>query len=493
MTARSSAFPIPSLLMANLIYYSLLIILPFLLLINFYKAMFSSRKQAGRLPPCPWQLPIMGSIHHLIGDLPHRSLRDLSRRYGPVMLLKFGQVPFIIVSSPEAAKDIMKTHDSIFATRPQSEIMKIITKRGQGLVFAPYDDQWRQLRKICIRELLCAKRVQSFCAIREEEAARLVKSISSDQAHLVNLSKKLADYATDAAIRIITGTRFENQEVRDKFQYYQDEGVHLAASFCTANLCPSLQLGNTLSRTARKAEIYREGMFAFIGGIIDEHQERRAQDMYHKEDLIDVLLRIQQEGSLESPDILAGGSETVTTVLQWAMTELMRNPTVMSKAQDEVREVFKWKKMFVIKETVRLHTPGPLFMRECQEQCQVMGYDVPKGTKFLLNLWSISRDPKYWDDPETFKPERFENDARDFKGNDFEFIPFGAGRRMCPGMLFGLANIELALANLLFYFDWSLPDGVLPSELDMTENFGVTVRKKEDLLLHASLYAQLSC
>jgi cytochrome P450 len=239
--------------------------------------------------------------------------------------------------------------------------------------------------------------------------------------------------------------------------------------------------------------------------------------MYHKEDLIDVLLRIQQEGSLESPvsmetikflifDILAGGSETVTTVLQWAMTELMRNPTVMSKAQDEVREVFKWKKMvsnddinkltylqFVIKETVRLHTPGPLFMRECQEQCQVMGYDVPKGTKFLLNLWSISRDPKYWDDPETFKPERFENDARDFKGNDFEFIPFGAGRRMCPGMLFGLANIELALANLLFYFDWSLPDGVLPSELDMTENFGVTVRKKEDLLLHASLYAQLSC
>lgn len=287
--------------MANLIYYSLLIILPFLFLIKFYKAMFSSRKQARRLPPCPWQLPIMGSIHHLIGDLPHRALRDLSRRYGPVMLLKFGQVPFIIVSSPEAAKDIMKTHDSIFATRPQSEIMKIITKRGQGLVFAPYDDQWRQLRKICIRELLCAKRVQSFCAIREEEAARLVKSISSDQAHLVNLSKKLADYATDAAIRIITGTRFENQEVRDKFQYYQDEGVHLAASFCPANLCPSLQLGNTLSRTAHKAEIYREGMFAFIGGIIDEHQERRAQDMSHKEDLIDVLLRIQQEGSLESP------------------------------------------------------------------------------------------------------------------------------------------------------------------------------------------------
>lgn len=461
---------------------------------------------------------MIGSIHHLVGDLPHRALRDLSRRHGPMMSLKFGEVPFIIASSPEAAKDVMKTHDTIFATRPQSEIMKVITGKGQGLVFAPYGDQWRELRKTCIRELLSTKQVQSFRAIREEEAARLVRSIASLQGRrLVNLSQEIARYATDASLHIIMGDRFQDQADYDKFQYYQDQGFHLASSFCLANLCPSLRLGRTLSKTVRRAEMYREEMFEFIGGLIHEHQERRLHKMPPcQEDLIDVLLKIQRgESSLQCPavsmgtikflvfDLLAGGSETVATVLQWAMAELMRNPTAMSKVQAEVRGAFTGKMkvteeglsdltylQFVIKETLRLHIPGPLFMRECQESCKVMGYDVPKGSKILLNLWAIGRDPKYWDEPETFKPERFETDARDFKGNCFEFMPFGSGRRMCPGMSFGLANIELALASLLFYFDWSLPVGVHPAELDMTESMGVTVQKKEDLSVHASLHVQ---
>ncbi|WVZ93291.1 hypothetical protein U9M48_039285 [Paspalum notatum var. saurae] len=228
-------------------------------------------------------------------------------------------------------------------------------------------------------------------------------------------------------------------------------------------------------------------MFEFIGGLIPEHQERRLNQVPPcQEDLIDVLLKIQSgEGNLQCPvsvgtikflvfDILAGGSETVATVLQWAMAELMRNHAAMSKVQAEVRGAFTGRTkiieeglgeltylQFVIKETLRLHIPGPLFMRECQESCKVMGYDVPRGTKVLLNLWAIARDPKYWDD------------ARDFRGNCFEFMPFGSGRLMCPGMSFGLANVEVALAKLLFYFDWSLPDGVHPRELDMTETLSI--------------------
>lgn len=187
------------------------------------------------------------------------------------------------------------------------------------------------------------------------------------------------------------------------------------------------------------------------------------------------------------------------------MAELMRNPSVMSRAQAEVRAAFMGQmKVFeeglgelsylqcVIKETLRLHTPGPLLMpRECQENCKILGYDVPKGTTVLVNAWAISRDPECWDEPEAFVPERFMSSVRDYKGNNFEFIPFGAGRRICPGMLFGIANIELALASLLFYFDWSLPDGILPSELDMTEAFGVTARNKVDLLLRPTAHVQL--
>jgi cytochrome P450 len=188
------------------------------------------------------------------------------------------------------------------------------------------------------------------------------------------------------------------------------------------------------------------------------------------------------------------------------MAELIRNPAVMCKAQAEVRRVFKEQNKvteerlselaylhLVIKETLRLHTPGPLLMpRECQEQCKILGYDVPKGAKVLVNAWAISRNPDYWSEPDTFDPERFiAGDTRDFKGNDFDFIPFGAGRRICPGMTFGLANIELGLANLLFYFDWSLPEGVIPSELNMTETMGITARRRDDLLLSATLRVPL--
>ena len=175
----------------------------------------------------------------------------------------------------------------------------------------------------------------------------------------------------------------------------------------------------------------------------------------------------------------------------------------MYRAQAEVREAFKGtmkvheeglRKLtflrWVIKETLRLHTPGPLLLpRECRETCKVLGYDVPQGTIVLVNAWSISRDPQYWNEPETFKPERFESDSRDFKGNDFEFITFGAGRRICPGMSFGLAIVELALANLLFHFDWSLPDGMCPNEVDMTEAMGIAVRRKRDLWLKATLHS----
>lgn len=191
------------------------------------------------------------------------------------------------------------------------------------------------------------------------------------------------------------------------------------------------------------------------------------------------------------------------------MAELMKNPDVLSKAQAEVRAQFMDEMKvseealnkllylpLVLKETLRLHPPAPLLLpRECREQLQVLGYEVPMGTMVLVNAWAISTNEEYWEDAGVFRPERFECGAtstRDFKGNDFEFIPFGSGRRICPGMLFGLANIELALANLLFHFDWSLPEGVACGEMDMSETLGMTARKKMDLLLGATLRVPLT-
>ncbi|KAJ7946419.1 Cytochrome P450 [Quillaja saponaria] len=183
------------------------------------------------------------------------------------------------------------------------------------------------------------------------------------------------------------------------------------------------------------------------------------------------------------------------------MSEMMKSPRVMKKAQAEIRQTFKGKKDIqetdleelhylnsVIKETLRLHPPAPLLLprENISEACKIDGYEVPVKTKVIVNAWAIVRDPKYWHDAESFIPERFSDNTSDFKVTNFEFIPFGAGRRMCPGISFGLANIELPLASLLYYFNWELPNKMKPEDLDMIEAFGVTVGRKNKLYLNAT-------
>ncbi|PRQ54270.1 putative premnaspirodiene oxygenase [Rosa chinensis] len=210
-------------------------------------------------------------------------------------------------------------------------------------------------------------------------------------------------------------------------------------------------------------------------------------------------------------DFFSAGSETSATTTEWAMSELMRNPEVMKKAQAEVRQLLvnrlEGKKRIeeadvqtldylkaVVKETLRLHPTIPLIPREARERCEISGYQVAVKTKVIVNEWAMGRDAENWVDPESFKPERFlhihgdkvSSNNIDFKGSNFEFIPFGAGRRICPGISFATAMIELALAQLLYHFDWKLPSGIKPDELDMSETFGVTCRRKNDLYLIAT-------
>uniref|UniRef100_A0A8R7TZZ8 Uncharacterized protein n=2 Tax=Triticum urartu TaxID=4572 RepID=A0A8R7TZZ8_TRIUA len=185
------------------------------------------------------------------------------------------------------------------------------------------------------------------------------------------------------------------------------------------------------------------------------------------------------------------------------MSELLKKPETMAKAQLEVRSVLgalrgvitntdlgglNYMRM-LIKEVLRLHPPNPMLVpRESKEDCEIMGYHIPKGTKIHLNAFAISWDPRYWYNPEAFNPERFENSNVDFKGTNFEFTPFGAGRRQCPAILFGTSAVEIALANLLYHFEWVLPDGENSHLLDMSETFGMGVRKKVELHLRATPY-----
>lgn len=200
-------------------------------------------------------------------------------------------------------------------------------------------------------------------------------------------------------------------------------------------------------------------------------------------------------------NIFASGTDTPASTLEWAMSEMMKNPRVREKAQAELRQTFKGKEIIretdleelsylksVIKETLRLHPPSQLIPRECIKSTNIDGYEIPIKSKVMINTWAIGRDPQYWSDADRFIPERFNDSSIDFKGNSFEYIPFGAGRRMCPGMTFGLASITLPLALLLYHFNWELPNKMKPEDLDMNEHFGMTVGRKNKLCLIPTVY-----
>ncbi|CAO1948640.1 unnamed protein product [Urochloa humidicola] len=498
-----AAFPVYMLLLP------LLAILPFACL---RRAVLRRRRGEGthtRLPPSPWALPMIGHLHHLAGALPHRAMRDLAARHGPLMLLRLGALRVVVASSADAAREVMRERDLDFATRAMSRTIRLSVPdesggNGGGIIFAPYGDGWRQIRKVCTTELLCARRVHSFRPVREEEAGRLLRAVSAaaaaaePPARAVNLSGLIAAYVADSSVRAIIGSRFKDREA---FLVLLQSGVKMFGEMNLPDLYPSSRVAMLFSRMPGRARRLRQEVLSFLDTIIREHEESNKDANGDKdEDLLDVLLRSPiTTDNIKSVigDLFGAGSDTAATTLQWIMAELMRNPRVMQKAQDEVRHMLAGKQKvtedeltnlqymrLVVKETLRLHPPAPLLMpRECRTTCQVLGFDVPKGTMVLVNAWAISRDPKYWDMPEEFVPERFEQSKIDFKGTDFEYTPFGAGRRMCPGIGFALANVELALANLLYHFDWKLPHGTEPTDLDMKEQMGVTTRPLHDLLL----------
>ncbi|KAG8058308.1 hypothetical protein GUJ93_ZPchr0002g26572 [Zizania palustris] len=492
----------------------ILVLIPLVLLKVGRKASGNGAGQL-RLPPGPWRLPVIGSLHHLLGKpLLHRAMADLARRNdAPLMYLKLGEVPFVVASSPTAAREILKAQDVNFASRPWTPTLRVMMADGKGLAFAPYGAHWRRLRKICVLELLGPRRVQSFRRVREEEVARLLAAVAAEAAAAaaVNVSERAAVLITDTTVRAMIGDRFER---RDEYLEGVTELGKLLLGFSLGDLFPSSRLANLVSGTARRAEASHLKMFELMDCAIRQHQERKAASMDRgggDDDILDVLLRIQKEEGDDVPltmgdvkdtilDLFAAGTETSTATLQWAMAEVARNPRVLHKAQAELRSKLRGKATvdeddlvgvsylkLVIKETLRLHPAAPMLIpRECGETCKVLGFDVPKGANVLVNAWAIGRDPGHWDEEEAFKPERFEGSHGglvDFRGIDMGYIPFGSGRRMCPGVAFAHAIVELALAALLYHFDWELLPG--GGELDMSEEPGVVVRPRKDVRLRA--------
>ncbi|KAM1226823.1 hypothetical protein ACFX2J_006119 [Malus domestica] len=484
-----------------------------ILLYRWYSSATTTNKTPS--PPSPPKLPFIGNLHQ-VGLHPHRSFQALSQRHGPLMLLHFGSVPVLVVSSAEAAREIMKAHDLTFSNRPKSTIVEKLLYNYNDVTFAPYGEYWRQVKSICVLNLLTNKRVRSFRSVREEETISMIRNIKQSSSSLQNLSEIFVRLTNDVVCRVALGRTHNGGEGGRMFTELLEEFMELLGIIDMGDYIPWLSWVRHVNGLVAKVDKVAKQFDDFIVGVIQEHMKcsSKSEDD-DKNDFVDVLLAVQKENLSGIPidtvtikalilDMFAAGTDTSSTFLEWAMTELLRHPRVMKKLQTEVRGIVGSKtygpteddlvKMHylkaVIKETLRLHPPLPLLVpRLSTQDVEINGYNIKAKTQVMINAWHIGRDPKVYEKPEDFEPERFLNSEIDYKGTDFQLIPFGAGRRMCPGIHFAMAINEIALASVVHNYDWELPSGASGQDLDMTESTGLSIHRKNPLKAVAIPYS----
>ncbi|WVZ13357.1 hypothetical protein V8G54_010923 [Vigna mungo] len=479
-----------------------------LIILSFIVFVFQN-KDDGRTAPGPKPLPIIGNLH-MLGKLPHRTLQSLATKYGPIMSLKLGQLPTIVVSSPQTAELFLKTHDVVFASRPKIQATDFLCHGSKGLAFSEYSAYWRNARKVCTVQLLSASKVEMFAPLRREELGVLVKSLKNSAAsgEVVDLSELLGELLENIVFKMVLGSAKDD---RFDLKWLILEVMNSVGAFNLADYMPWIgvfDLQGLTRRLKKTTKLYDE----LLEKIIQEHESNPYdKDKERKMDFVDILLSLMHQSddvqNHQDPidrtnvksiilDMLTAAFDTSSTTVEWAMSQLLRHPTVMKRLQQELEHVVGMNRHveendleklsylnMVVKETLRLHPVAPLLLpRECREDVTIDGYLIKKKTRVMINAWAIGRDPKVWDKAEIFDPTRFENNNVDIRGKDFRILPFGSGRRGCPGIHLGLTTVSLVLAELVHCFDWKLPLGMCCDELDMEEIFGLTTPRKKHLL-----------
>uniref|UniRef100_A0ACD5WI61 Uncharacterized protein n=1 Tax=Avena sativa TaxID=4498 RepID=A0ACD5WI61_AVESA len=478
-----------------------------------------SSKKGLKLPPGPAKVPILGNLHQL-GPLPHRTLGDLARIHGPVMQVQLGKAPTVVLSSAEAAWKVLKAHDVDCCTRPVSAGTKRLTYDLKNVAFAPYGAYWREVRKLLMVELLSGRRVKAAWYARQEQVEKLISTLSRAEAKPVALDEHILSLSDGIIGTVAFGNIYGSDKFsqNNNFQHALDDAMEMLSSSGSSaeDLLPKA-IGRLLDHLtgfiARRERIFKQ-LDTFFEMVIQQHLEPNRPRPENGGDLIDVLIALwkkpDQTFSFTKDHVKAvifstfiAGIDTNAATILWAMSELIRKPYVLKKVQAEIRAVvgrngrvqsddvskLSYLRM-VVKETLRLHPPGPLLLpRETMRHIQIDGYDVPAKTRIYVNAWAIGRDPTSWpDDPEEFNPDRFRASDIDFKGEHPQLMPFGTGRRICPGMSMAVATVEFTLANLLCCFDWALPEGTAAKDVSMEEEGRLIFHRKTPLVLVPTAY-----
>ncbi|XP_068651240.1 7-ethoxycoumarin O-deethylase-like [Aristolochia californica] len=457
------------------------------------------------LPPGPVGFPLLGSLPFLKPDL-HVHFAALARTYGPIMTLQLGRKLCIIVTSPSLAKEVLKDQDATFANRDVLAAARALPNGLHGMGWAPYGLQWRMLRKITMSNMLNQSGIESFHGLRREEVRLMLVRVYE----AVNSRVNFGELVFVPLFNVLTGMLWGGS-LKEEILNVVGDVSEMFGRADVSDVFPVLaRLGiQGVVRKAKKVSMSLDQTWEnIIHGRITQGGRSNAQGT---KDLLEVLLETIERGNPKMPlkrenikglftDLVLAGLFTTSTMMEWAMTEMLQSPETMSKAQKELDQVVGMNCMVeethlpklhylnaLIKEVLRLHPTTPLMLPRTPSQTSVVGgYTVPKGSCVLVNIWAIERDPIAWDRPLEFDPDRFLTGPVkwDYSGNDLRYFPYGSGRRICPGMYLADRMMAYGLATLLHSFEWRLPAG---EKLDVSAKLGAVLKRAKPLLVVPTL------
>nr|QDF44411.1 caffeoyl-3-(4-hydroxyphenyl)lactate 3-hydroxylase [Phacelia campanularia] len=473
-------------------------ILPATLLIIFLAYKLYKKLQYN-LPPSPSGLPIVGNLYD-VTPLKHRCFAEWSKKYGPIFSVFLGSQLNVVVCSADLAKEVLKDNDQQLADRYRSRPATTISKDGTDFIWADYGPHYVKVRKLCTLELFSPKRLEALRPIREDEVTDMIEALfrASTKSDNAGKSLLLRDYLGPVSFnnitRLILGKRYMDsdgklsQEGQD-FKEIAMARIDISRNISIAEYVPWLRWFFLVDNVGPAK--YLELRERFTRKILQERTHALTKE--NKQHFVDALLSLQKEYDLSEDtvvgllwDMVAAGMDTTAVVAEWAMAELLRHPRVLQKAQEEIDRVVGTDRVMtevdfsnlpylqcVTKEVLRLHPSTPnMLPHRASTNVKVGGYDIPKDTIVHVNVWAIGRDPAIWKDPLEFRPERFMEEDIDVKGQNFRVLPFGAGRRICPGAQLGINMVTSMLGHLLHHFNWSPAPGVKPQEIDLSERPG---------------------
>ncbi|KAH6758013.1 cytochrome P450 [Perilla frutescens var. hirtella] len=472
---------------------------------------FVKKRSPARLPPSPLALPIIGHLH-LLSPPSHQALAKLSSRYGSLICIYLGSVPCIVASSPEMARKLLKTYESFFSNRPHTVANDYLTYGSQDFAYAPYGPYWNFMKKLCTSQLLGGQTLDLLQPVKRHEVKQLIEFLAkeADAGKSVNMGSELIRYTNNVISRIVMSERCSGDEDEaGAVRKLIEETAFLLGKFNFSDyiwFCKNLDLQGF----GKRLKEVRDRFDDIMEKIINEHLNKRRKSKEGIKDLLDILLDIAEDPSSEIKlsrnnikavimDLFAAGTDTTARTIEWALAELINHPKIMQNAVQEIESIIGNKRLVqesdipnlpylqaIVKETLRLHPGAAIIHRESSKDCTVAGYHIPAKAPVFVNVWAIGRDPNHWENALKFRPERFLSEdgsgkgQLDVRGQHYHFLPFGTGRRGCPGSSLALMTIQTTLAALIQCFELKIEGG--KDSVDMEEGSGISLPRANPLI-----------